>query len=99
MVNQKLGNTGWITTSKFTMEELPTPIAKAIENMEVGEISAPVTYKNPSNQKDVVALVKLKSRTPGHVANVGDDYEELRQIVEAKKKNEVLNKWIKKENS
>ena len=96
MVNQKAGSTKWITTSKFTMEELPTPIAKAIENMQVGDISAPVTYKNPTNQKDVVALVKLKSRTPGHVANVGDDYEELRQIVESKKQNEILNKWVKK---
>lgn len=96
MVNQKMGTSSWITTSKFTMEELPTPIAKAVENMKVGEVSMPVSYKNPSNQKDMVALVKLKSRTPGHVANVGDDYEELRQIVEMRKKNEVLNKWVKK---
>lgn len=96
MVNQKMGTSSWITTSKFTMEELPTPIAKAVENMKVGEVSAPVSYKNPTNQKDMVALVRLKSRTPGHVANVGDDYEELRQIVEMRKKNEVLSKWVKK---
>lgn len=97
MVNHKYRVDGYpITTSRFTMEELPTPIAKAIENMQVGEISEPVVYKDPANQKDVVALVKLKSRTPGHVANVSDDYEDLRQIVEAKKRTDILEKWIKK---
>lgn len=97
MVNQKMGMDGYpVATSKFLMEELPTPIAKVVEGMEVGEISSPIVYKDPKTNKDVVAIVKLKSRTLGHVANVKDDYEDLRQLVEYKKKEDVINKWIKR---
>lgn len=97
MVNQKMRPDGYpVTTSRFLMEELPPAIAKVVDTMKVGDISAPVVYKNPANQKDVVALVKLKSRINGHTANVSDDYEDLRQIVEMKKKEELLDKWIQK---
>lgn len=97
MVNQKMRMDGYpIATSRFLMEELPPAIAKVVDTMKIGEISAPVVYKNPTNQKDVVALVKLKSRIKGHTANVSDDYEDLRQIVEMKKKEELLTKWVQR---
>lgn len=97
MVNHKQRMDGYpITTSRFTLEELPTPIAKAVEDMKVGDISEPIVYKNPATQKETVALVKLKSRIEGHTANVSDDYEDLRQMVEAKKKADIIEKWIKK---
>lgn len=95
MVNVKAGYNGYpISTSRFKLEELPPAIAKVVDTLKVGEISAPIVYKNEKNQKDVVAIVKLKSRIEGHVANVNDDYEELRQIVEMRKKEDVLKKWV-----
>ena len=47
-----------------------------------------------NKQKEVVAIVKLKARVEGHKANLSDDYQALKSIVEAKKREELLNNWI-----
>lgn len=93
MVNQDFesSNRG---TPRFTMEELPPEIARSIANLKVGEISAPFRMIMRSNGKEVIATVKLRSRTEGHIANVSDDYQVLKAIVENKKKDEILNKWL-----
>ena len=65
-------------------------------NMAVGEISKPFTMIN-KNQREVVAIVKLKARTEAHKANLADDYQELKTIVEERKKQELLDDWIRKQ--
>ena len=94
MVNQNYegGNAG---TPKFEMQELPQEIGKVVYEMKVGEISKPFTMLT-NKQKEVVAIVKLKARTEGHKANLTDDYQALKGIVEAKKREELLNDWIVK---
>jgi peptidyl-prolyl cis-trans isomerase SurA len=47
-------------------------------------------------QKEVVAIVKLKARIEGHKANMADDFQALKSIVETKKREELLNNWIAK---
>lgn len=95
MVNQNYesANNG---TPKFEMQELPQEVGKVVYEMKVGEISKPFTMINKS-QKDVVAIVKLKARTEAHKANLAEDYQALKAIVENKKKEELLNEWIKKQ--
>ncbi len=80
-------------TPRFLKEELPPAVAIAVENLKVGEISAPFKMK-ADNGKEVVAIVKLKSRVEGHVANVSDDYQTLKEIVESKKQEDILKKWL-----
>ncbi|RHR58835.1 peptidylprolyl isomerase [Parabacteroides sp. AF17-28] len=82
-------------TPKFEMSELPQEIGKMVYTMQVGEISKPFTMIN-DKQKDVVAIVKLKSRVEQHKANISDDYQALKAIVEARKREELLNNWIVK---
>ena len=82
-------------TPKFEMAELPQEIGKIVDNMEVGDISKPFTMIT-DQQKDVVAIVKLKSRVEHHKANLADDYQALKTIVEAKKREELLKNWIVK---
>lgn len=95
MVNQNYesANNG---TPKFEMQELPQEVGKVVYEMKVGEISKPFTMIN-KNQKEVVAIVKLKARTEAHKANLAEDYQALKAIVENKKKEELLNEWIKKQ--
>ena len=95
MVNQNYesSNTG---TPKFEMQELPQEIAKVIDGMQVGEISAPFRMTKDPQQKTVVAIVKLRARTLSHKANLTDDFQALRTIVENQKKEELLRDWIVK---
>lgn len=92
MVNREMESSNY-GTPRFEMEDLPVEVSKVVANLKVGEISAPFRLKL-KNQKDVVAIVKLKSRVDQHVANVSDDYLILKDIVEAKKQQEVLTKWL-----
>lgn len=82
-------------TSRFEMQQLPPEVARVVEKMKVGDISKPFVMMNKNN-KEVCAIVKLKSRVEGHKASASDDYQALKQMVEEKKRTEILNNWIKK---
>jgi peptidyl-prolyl cis-trans isomerase SurA len=88
MLNEKTN------TSKFEYQDLPPEVAKVVYNMNVGEISAPFTMINPTTNKEVVAVVKVKSKVQNHQANLSDDYQMLKGIYESHKKQEFLNNWI-----
>lgn len=88
MVNSKTG------TSKFELENLPPEIGKAIYTMNVGEISKPFTMVN-SKDKEVCAIVKVRSKTKAHRATLGEDFQLLKQVVQNRKSSEVLDKWIR----
>ena len=82
-------------TSKFEMQELPSEIAKVVDNMEVGEISKAFTMIPQKTGKDQCVIVKLKSRIKGHKATIADDYQLLKDIVLEQRRAEVLDKWIR----
>lgn len=92
MVNQNRESAN-MGTPRFIMEDLPAEVGKVVENMKVGDVSAPFRMIQ-KNGKEVVAIVKLRSRVEGHIANVSDDYQTLKAIVEDKKHEEVLKKWL-----
>lgn len=81
-------------TSKFEMQQLPQEIAKAVEHLNVGEISKAFTMMNDKG-KEVCAIVTLKSRVNGHKATIRDDYQELKAVVVDKMREEKLDKWIR----
>ncbi len=90
MLNEKTG------ASKFEYQDLPSEIAKIVYGMNIGEISRPFSMVDPKTNKEVVAVVKLKSKTENHKANLTDDYQLLRNIYEGNQKEEFINDWIKK---
>ena len=81
-------------TTKFQLQDLPSDIAKVVYTMKEGEISAPFTYKNESG-KEMVCIVRLKSRIKAHKANPQDDFQILKDLVTASKNQEVIENWIK----
>jgi len=100
MVNTPNSNNINITarsgTSRFDMSELHPEIAKRINDMQVGEISKPFSMISLKTNKEVVAIVKLKSRIEGHKASLSEDFQALKTMVEEEKREEILNKWIAK---
>jgi peptidyl-prolyl cis-trans isomerase SurA len=88
MLNEKSG------TSKFEYQDLPAEVAKVVYGMNVGEISKPFIMMNRSTNKEVVAVVKVKSKVDNHKANLTDDYQMLKTYFENKNKDKFLNDWI-----
>ena len=88
MMNPQTGS------SRFEMSQLPPEIARRIESMEPGELSEAFVMKDATKNKDVVVLVKLTSRIPGHKATLADDFNQIKQMYEASKKREILKKWV-----
>ncbi|HOJ66955.1 MAG TPA: peptidylprolyl isomerase [Paludibacteraceae bacterium] len=88
MLNEKTG------TSKFEYQDLPPEISKIAYNMNVGEISNPFIMIDPKTHKEVIAIVKVKSKIPNHKANLVDDYQLIKTFYENKKKEEFLRDWI-----
>lgn len=91
MVNRKDGSN--YGTPRFTLEELPAEIAQVASKMKIGDVSEPFKMIQ-ANGREVVAIVKLKARTEGHTANISDDYQALKEIVESKKQDDILKKWL-----
>lgn len=81
-------------TPRFEMDELNQDIAKKIGEMKPGEISKPFIMRN-SKDKQVAAIVKLSNRIDGHKANMNSDYQTIKMMAEAKKRQELLDKWLK----
>ncbi|MCH5326472.1 MAG: peptidylprolyl isomerase [Duncaniella sp.] len=88
MVNEETG------TSRFEMSQLPQEVAKVVNTMEPGEVSKAFLMKDPKTSQDMVALVKLTARIPGHRANLSDDYQLIKGLYEQSRRQEVLDKWL-----
>ncbi len=87
MVNPATGNTF------FEVGDLDPDIYFAIDTMEVGEISAPIEFRNPLGELQY-RLVKLQSRTAPHRASLQLDYFKIQQAAIEAKKNEFINEWV-----
>ncbi len=90
MLNQRSG------TSKFEYQDLPQEVAKIVYGMNVSEISKPFSMIDPASNKEVVAVVKVKSKVETHKANLMDDYQLLKNFYEETKKAQFLKSWIAK---
>lgn len=90
MVNQETG------TSRFEMSQLPQEVAKMVNAMQPGDVSQAFIMKDPKTSQDIVALVKLTERIPGHRANLSDDYQLIKNLYESKRRQEVLDDWLAK---
>lgn len=90
MMNQNTGS------SRFEMQDLPPEVAMQVEKMQPGDISSAFVMKDPKRNQDVVAVVRLTSRTPGHRATLSEDYNMIKEMYLAARKQEVINEWVEK---
>ena len=80
-------------TSRFKLAELPPEVAKTVDALQVGEVSAPFEMINERG-KTVCAIVKLKSRTEGHKATITEDFQVMKNLVLEKRRSEKLHEWV-----
>ena len=84
---------GMTRTSRFKLADLPAEVAKAVDALQVGEVSAPFQMINERG-KTVCAIAKLKSRTEGHKATITGDYQVLKNLVLEKLRAQKLHEWV-----
>lgn len=92
MVNQN-EQSNYGGTSRFVMQDLPQDVGVVVEKLSIGEISKPFVIQDYKG-KQTIAMVRLKNRVDAHRANLSDDYQIMKMIVEGRKKNEVIKKWV-----
>ena len=90
MINPNTGG------SRFEYQELAPEIAKQIYTMQEGEISQPFVMMDQSKNREVCAIVRLKKKTDVHRANLTDDFQTIKAMLEARKGQELLREWILK---
>ena len=82
-------------TSRFKLADLPAEVAKVVDTLQIGGVSKPFQMINERG-KTVCAIVKLKNRTEGHKATITEDFQVLKNVVLAKRREEVLHDWVVK---
>ncbi|MCH5179233.1 MAG: peptidylprolyl isomerase [Prevotellaceae bacterium] len=83
-------------TSRIRMDELHRnyqDVAIVVEQMHVGEISDAFVMRG-RNGMNTGAIIKLKNRIPEHKADITDDFQVLTDIVNEKRSEEIVQKWI-----
>lgn len=80
-------------TSKFRLQDLPPEVARAVDTLQVGQISQPFSMIDKRG-KTVCAIAKLKSRTEGHKATVTEDFQVMKEVVMEKRREKKLHDWV-----
>jgi len=86
-------NTG---SSRFEYQDLAPEIAKQIYSLKEGEISQPFVMMDQTKNREVCAIVKVKKKTDVHRANLTDDFQAIKSMLEAKLGDELIHDWILK---
>jgi len=90
MINPNTGG------SRFEYQELAPEIAKLIYNMQEGDVSQPFVMMDQTKNREVCAIVRLKKKTDIHRANLTDDFQTIKSMLEQKQGAELLHDWILK---
>ena len=86
-------NTG---SSRFEYQDLAPEIAKQIYNLKEGDVSQPFVMMDQTKNREVCAIVRVKKKTDIHRANLTDDFQEIKGMLERKLSAEFIHDWILK---
>ncbi|MEZ4918512.1 MAG: peptidylprolyl isomerase [Saprospiraceae bacterium] len=87
VANPRTGNTF------FEVADLDTDIFFAIDGLEPGQITEPVSFRANDGSR-FYRLVELSSRTKPHVANLQQDYNKIQTAALEQKKAGFTDKWM-----
>ena len=90
MINPNTGG------SRFEYQDLAPEIAKQIYGLQEGEVSQPFVMMDQQKNKEVCAIVRLRKKTDVHRANLVDDFQAIKGMLEQKMGQEFIHDWILK---
>ena len=86
-------NTG---SSRFEYQDLAPEIAKQIYNLQEGDVSQPFVMMDQTKNREVCAIVRVKKKLDVHRANLTDDFQTIKSMLEQKLSAEFIHDWILK---
>ena len=86
-------NTG---SSRFEYQDLAPEIAKQIYTLNEGDVSKPFVMMDQSKNREVCAIVRVKKKTDVHRANLTDDFQAIKSMLEQKLSEDFIHDWILK---
>lgn len=89
MMNPNSGESHW------ELGDLDPEIYFAIDKLKVGEISNPIEFSSPYGES-IFKIVRLRSKSTPHVANLRDDYSRIQQAAVESKKSKHISDWVNK---
>ena len=84
-------NTG---SSRFEYQDLAPEIAKQIYSLQEGDVSQPFVMMDPMKNREVCAIVRVMKKTDVHRANLTDDFQAIKGMLEQKMSADFLHEWI-----
>jgi len=90
MINPNTGG------SRFEYQELAPEIAKQIYNLNEGEVSQPFVMMDQTKNREVCAIVRVAKKLDVHRANLQDDFQTIKSMLEQKLSADFIHDWILK---
>ena len=85
--------TGQSVFDVTTLSQLDPSLMLAASDLKVGEVSQPVAFQKPSGEKGY-RILRLKSQTEPHKANLDQDWAKIQTAALSKKKAERFEEWL-----
>lgn len=79
----------------FELNNMDRNIYFKVENLKVGDVSD-VIYTETDRGEKSFAIIKIIERIEPHVASLSKDYQKIKQMALADKKNKISEQWIGK---
>lgn len=81
-------------TPLVTVDQLDKETALALTQIQQGDYSVPFITKD-EDERTVVKMIYLQSRTQPHVMNLKDDYDRIAEAALNEKRAQVMSKWVR----
>lgn len=78
---------------RFEMDQINPVDYRIVKDLKIGEISAPFESMDDKGKR-IYKVMMIKSRSNPHKANLKDDFDLLKNMALANKKNNIINDWI-----
>ena len=79
---------------RFELSRMDPALYARISNLKVGEISE-VFYDETREGKKMYKIMIIKDKVETHIADLNKDYVKIKRLALQKKKQEIINEWIK----
>ncbi|MCS6796599.1 MAG: peptidylprolyl isomerase [Raineya sp.] len=80
---------------RIPFNQLDSFLSDLVDNMKVGEISRPHTFRTYDGKK-ALRIILFRAKHPAHVADFNLDYPKIQQEALEVKKNQKLMEWLQK---